>query len=401
MLQHASPQLSFGQVIYFTANALIEAFPSFKHLSRGDITLGLALVALSHSVDKLYQHANENPILHVQQQQQKEPLLHDYYLKRYNPENVSYELLQRAMCIVKFANLAYYPEAYLPSNHAQKLKHEKLLAAFSEQDWQQLPAAVRKTSTNTTNCTTTTVCTSPSISHFEYVYSIDTSSHLQIPFVLFLDHQHHRIMLSVRGTQDMMDIMTDFHFVPSTLSCHKYYKEYVAPWQNAKEQVIGYVHAGYYSTAKWLFQQIRPYLHMLWLAYPEYSIFTTGHSLGGSVACLVAILLREQFLSRQFQLDALPKHKYSHEFIQSKCTMDCLPRIECMVFAPAACFSKEISTWAQSFTTSFVVGADVVVRFAPGQAELLRLEVMNSGWEEKAHLIEKEFYEFHSYLKKV
>lgn len=133
-----------------------------------------------------------------------------------------------------------------------------------------------------------------------------------------------------------------------------------------------------------------------------YNIYIYNSSLGGSVACLVAILLRDQFATGMLQMDAIRKH-YPHnkEEAQKLLSMESMPDIECMVFSPAACFSPEISTWAQAFTTSFVVGADVVVRFAPGQAELLRLEVMNSGWEEKAHLIEQEFYEFHSYLKRV
>lgn len=265
----ATDTLSFGQVIYFTANALTEAFPSFKHLSRGDVTLGLALVALSHSVDKLYHFANQNPKLFPNNTNNTNEYALDWHLKRYNPENVSCALLRKALMMAKYANLAYYPEAYLPA--AKKKATNMAAKTLTLDDVQQLPSTIVQQVTSTT--TTTTITHHHS---YEYVYSVDASSHLQIPFVLFLDHQHSRIILSVRGTQDMMDIMTDFHFVPSSLSCYRYYKQHIAPHLNSKEQVHGHVHAGYYSTAKWVLTQIRPYLTTLWLTYANYGIVTTG-----------------------------------------------------------------------------------------------------------------------------
>lgn len=138
--------------------------------------------------------------------------------------------------------------------------------------------------------------------------------------------------------------------------------------------------------------------------YPHYSILCCGHSLGGAIASILTLLLRNQLKSGTLQKEAYMKHKRELSDAELLSLRLQLPPIECITFAPPATMSYKLSQWSASFITTFINGGDVVPRFSPGSSENLRIEIAQSGWEEKMQRIEKDIfrrlYEYNHYFKR-
>lgn len=101
--------------------------------------------------------------------------------------------------------------------------------------------------------------------------------------------------------------------------------------------VCGHGHAGVLRSARALFARVSPVVLEGLAANPGYDVLITGHSLGGAVGAVVALIMRED-----------PR----------------FPRARAICIGPPPCVSKEIAEDANDTVVSLVNGADIVPRLS-------------------------------------
>lgn len=145
-----------------------------------------------------------------------------------------------------------------------------------------------------------------------------------------LDHARLAIVVSIRGTNSISDIITD-------LIC-------------ANEPFAGgYAHAGMKAAAETLCSSLLPTLRLLCMRHPRYSIVLTGHSLGAGVAILLTKLL------------------LLHSFGDVKC----YAFAPCPVFGP---MHRVDTDWSDALEC-FVHADDLVATLCLSSARRLALEI--------------------------
>jgi pimeloyl-ACP methyl ester carboxylesterase len=120
------------------------------------------------------------------------------------------------------------------------------------------------------------------------------------------------VVLSIRSTKSLTDLMTDYNYEPDTF-------------------LQGAAHGGMARAARWFAAHIGPRLAVMLEMYPNTRLRLVGHSLGAGVATLLCLLLRSTPVFRD---------------------------VECVAFAPPACASSELSALASTCVTSVVNGDD-------------------------------------------
>jgi len=161
----------------------------------------------------------------------------------------------------------------------------------------------------------------------------------ETPFFISVDFTKRVIVITIRGTLSMKDIITDLSAESELI-----------PLQNINHNWKG--HKGMVQSAEYIYNKIKSE-DLLGLAYnsrpdlgtTKYPLVCTGHSLGAGTAALLAILLRD----REY------------------------PDVTCYAFSPpGGLISKDAMEASQSFMTSVVVGKDIVPRIGLHQLEMLR-----------------------------
>jgi hypothetical protein len=184
------------------------------------------------------------------------------------------------------------------------------------------------------------------------------ASHLRPAFFIGVDHPRGRVVLSVRGSKALADVLTSLTGAPVPLLL------------SAGLPGGGRVHAGMLAAAKTLQRDTEPLLRELARRHPSYDLLITGHSLGGSVAALLSHLL------------------FKAEDDKGGGSSSSLPpfsgfqRVSCVAVAPAAVASASLADALAPGVTSLVLGSDVVPRFSLANVVRLRREVDATRWEE-------------------
>ncbi|EMD47839.1 lipase, putative [Entamoeba histolytica KU27] len=139
-------------------------------------------------------------------------------------------------------------------------------------------------------------------------------------YYLALDPSLHSLILCIRGTFSVNDIVSDMIL-------------YGSPFTYKEEE--GIVHTGMYKTAQETLKYVFPSLEKARNEYPNLDLIITGHSLGGGIATLITLFLNEQ------------KPEW---------------HIHCYGFAPAATLSENIAMMPEvnELVTSIVFDYDVV-----------------------------------------
>ncbi|KAJ9070834.1 hypothetical protein DSO57_1003299 [Entomophthora muscae] len=111
--------------------------------------------------------------------------------------------------------------------------------------------------------------------------------------VIALDHKARNIIVSFRGTRDAINVMSDVNFFPT------HFKH--APVSG------NLVHSGFLNAMESLSPQYIPALKRLRSSphYQQYKIVVTGHSLGGAMACLAAVKIKDVFQVPWSQMELL------------------------------------------------------------------------------------------------
>ena len=165
--------------------------------------------------------------------------------------------------------------------------------------------------------------------------------------VLLRDKKQKRLILVVRGTDEVHDILTDMKLDP-------------VPFEN------GFAHQGIAKSAETLHEELAGSLLRVSQAYPKDELVITGHSLGGGTATLLALLLR-----RRSGINA-----------------------SCVGFAAPSCVSNSIlnELQASSWCRNAAMEKDIVVRFS----EAGLLDLLDTILDLAQHEKEKRFAEINA-----
>ncbi|GFN93684.1 Sn1-specific diacylglycerol lipase alpha [Plakobranchus ocellatus] len=176
----------------------------------------------------------------------------------------------------------------------------------------------------------------------------------ETPFFVALDHVYKKVVVAIRGTLSLQDVLTDLKAEPETLPLTPPKDD----WQGHK----GMVQAAVYIKKKLINDGI---LQMAWdrdEAYcassdllkseretAKYDLVLVGHSLGAGTAAILAILLK-------------PDH----------------PNLHCYAYSPpGGLLTLPCVEETKSYITSVVVGKDCVPRIGLPQLEMLRADILN------------------------
>lgn len=172
-------------------------------------------------------------------------------------------------------------------------------------------------------------------------YHVDVG---QTPFFVALDYDRKKIVISIRGTLSMKDILTDLNAEGETL-----------PLTPVREDWLG--HKGMVQAAQYILEKLdeeqlvqRAKQHRPDRGTPDFELVIVGHSLGAGTASILGILLKQR---------------------HSSLSCYCYSPPGGLLSAPAVEYTKE-------FTISVVVGKDVVPRIGLHQMETLRTDLINA-----------------------
>lgn len=135
----------------------------------------------------------------------------------------------------------------------------------------------------------------------------------------------HRIILSLRGTQSMIDVLYDLDIEP-------------VPYQD------GFIHKGMLTGARNIISSVGHDIDHLVKDYPKYKLIATGislffflsslgHSLGGGFASIFGLLEKARY-----------------------------PHLQCYCYAPPSCMSDTLAEQLEPYVFSIINNYDVVPR---------------------------------------
>lgn len=164
------------------------------------------------------------------------------------------------------------------------------------------------------------------------------------PFFVAVDHDKKTVIVSIRGTLSLQNILTDFTVEPEKIPCS--HGETITEW---------FAHKGMLRTALSV-KDVLENKGILTEAFnrcPEgqrndYQLIVVGHSLGAGAASVLAILLRDKY-----------------------------PNLFCYAFSPpGATLSYDATKYAEDFVLSIVIGKDMIARMSLNNLKDLRDRVM-------------------------
>lgn len=126
------------------------------------------------------------------------------------------------------------------------------------------------------------------------------SSSVKIPrHVVFLDHLTKNIVVCIRGTGSISDILTDLHYDPKPLrqsGGNNIFSKMIGhlhkSYGNSGAETV-YAHRGMADSALALKEGVVKAICIGLSQYKNYGIILTGHSLGAGTACLLSSLINE------------------------------------------------------------------------------------------------------------
>lgn len=159
----------------------------------------------------------------------------------------------------------------------------------------------------------------------------------EIPFLVALDHRKESVVVAVRGTMSLQDILTDLSAESETLDLGYDLQDCLA--HKGISQAARYVHRRLVSDG---------ILSQAFSVAPEYRLVVVGHSLGAGAAALLAFMLRGAY-----------------------------PHVRCYAFSPPrGLLSKSLHEYSKDFTVSLVLGKDVIPRLSVANLEDLKRRIL-------------------------
>ncbi|KAM6951225.1 diacylglycerol lipase-beta [Aplochiton taeniatus] len=309
------PQDESHRAAFSSIAQLVGGFFSDTDLVPSDIAAGLALlhqeqdkVEQCRDPDEIVPHSPSSPI----------------------GEDLEIELEKAAHCM-QFAAAAYGWPMYVYSNPltgACKLSGDCCRSRAAEYEI---------VGGDNLGCHFSSILLSTGLQYRDFIYVSFHNQIYEIPFFVALDHKREAVLVAIRGTLSLRDVLTDLSTECEDLPI---------------EGVSGtcYAHKGMSQAAGYIYKKLvnDGILNQAFTIAPEYKLVITGHSLGGGTASLLAVLLRNSF-----------------------------PNLRCYAFSPpGGLMSKALADYSKEFVVSVVLGKDLVPRLSIPNMEDLKKRIL-------------------------
>ncbi|XP_010506071.1 PREDICTED: sn1-specific diacylglycerol lipase beta-like [Camelina sativa] len=179
---------------------------------------------------------------------------------------------------------------------------------------------------------------------------VKDSSVMRPGYYIGVDHRRKLVVFGIRGTHTIYDLITDIV-------------------SSSDEEVTfeGYsTHFGTAESARWFLNHELQTIRRCLEKYEGYKLRLVGHSLGGAIASLMAIMLRK-----------MPREELGFD----------AEIISAVGYATPPCVSKDLAENCSEFVTTIVMQDDIIPRLSTASLARLRNEILQTDW---TSVIEKE-----------
>lgn len=117
---------------------------------------------------------------------------------------------------------------------------------------------------------------------------------MQVPFVVLTDRRTGSIVVTIRGSASVLDLVTDLSLSEDVFSVDVDSDPILREDQQLESEGQVRVHRGMLHSARYVYNTLRTQhvLEDLSEAHPDYELVICGHSLGAGVASLLTLLLK-------------------------------------------------------------------------------------------------------------
>ncbi|KAM3591880.1 uncharacterized protein V6R79_008957 [Siganus canaliculatus] len=309
------PQDESNRAAFSSIAQLFSGFFSDTDLVPSDIAAGLAL--LHQEQDKVEQSRDPEVIV-------------DHSPSSPMGEDLEAELEKAAHCM-QFAAAAYGWPLYVYSNPLTgpcKLSGDCCRSRAAEYEI---------VGGDHLGCHFSSILQTTGLQYRDFIHVSFHNQIYEIPFFVALDHKREAVLVAVRGTLSLRDVLTDLSAECENLPI---------------EGVTGacYAHKGISQAAGYIYKKLinDGILNQAFSIAPEYKLVITGHSLGAGTASVLAVLLRASF-----------------------------PTLQCYAFSPpGGLLSKALADYSKNFVVSVVLGKDLVPRLSIPNMEDLKKRIL-------------------------
>ncbi|KAK6745436.1 hypothetical protein RB195_011892 [Necator americanus] len=171
----------------------------------------------------------------------------------------------------------------------------------------------------------------------------------EVPFVVLADHETRSIVITIRGSCSLVDLVTDLCLDDEVLSVDVDADPLLRTDTTLDAEGEVRVHRGMLMSARYVFDTLRKHqvLEDLAVLNTGYQLVVCGHSLGAGVASLLTLLLKQEH-----------------------------PDVRCFAFAPPGCVISENGLHEmEQHVMGIVAGDDVVSRISFHALHRLRVKV--------------------------
>lgn len=309
------PQDDNHRAAFSSIAQLFTGFFSDTDLVPSDIAAGLAL--LHQEQDKMQQCRNPED---VPSHSPSSPIMNDLELE-----------LENAAHYMQFAVAAYGWPIFIYSNPFTGLCKLSGDCCYSRNAEDDLVGG------DNLGCQFSAVLQMTGLQYRDFIHISFHNQIYEIPFFVALDHKREAVLVAVRGTLSLKDVLTDLSAECENLPV---------------DGVSGacYAHKGISQAAGYIYKKLvnDGILSQAFNVAPEYKLVITGHSLGAGTASLLAALLHSDY-----------------------------PTLKCYAFSPpGGLMSKALADYSKQFVVSVVLGKDLVPRLSIPNMEDLKKRIL-------------------------
>uniref|UniRef100_A0A914C025 sn-1-specific diacylglycerol lipase n=1 Tax=Acrobeloides nanus TaxID=290746 RepID=A0A914C025_9BILA len=200
---------------------------------------------------------------------------------------------------------------------------------------------------NCCSCHTTAFVLSAEIENTDLFFVSFRNRLYQVPFVVLTDHKTSSIIITIRGSMSLLDIVTDLMLNDAVFSVDVDTDDILRQDETLDTEGEVRVHLGMLKSARYVYNTLQKHnvLEDLFMLNPGYNLIVTGHSLGAGVASLLTLLLKQTY-----------------------------PTVRCYAFSPPGCvISKNGQAEMEQHVLGIIVGDDLVPRTS--YQSMLRLKM--------------------------
>ncbi|XP_007646918.1 diacylglycerol lipase-beta isoform X3 [Cricetulus griseus] len=187
------------------------------------------------------------------------------------------------------------------------------------------------------NCHFASILKTTGLQYRDFIHISFHDKVYELPFIVVLDHRKEAVVVAVRGTMSVQDVLTDLSAESENLELDIELQDCVA-------------HKGIAQAARYVYHRLvnDGILSQAFSVAPEYRLVLVGHSLGAGAAALLAIMLRRTY-----------------------------PQVRAYAFSPPrGLLSKSLYEYSKDFIVSLILGMDVIPRLSVTNMEDLKRRIL-------------------------